>query len=72
MGIYISSKENLTVTRGEVGGDNGEKRGRKGCQGTLIKDTQTKPKGARIEGGSGGWLGWGEWRGENKKPLDKL
>ena len=24
---------------------------RKGCQGTSIKDTWTKPKGSRIEGG---------------------
>ena len=42
-----------------MGGDNGEKRGRKGGQGTLIKDTQTKPKGDRMEGGRCGWLGCG-------------
>ena len=31
----------------------------KGCQGTCIKDTWTKPKGDRIEGGRWGWLGLG-------------
>ena len=36
----------------------------KGCQGTCIKDTWTKPKGGRIEGGMWGWLGWGDWWGE--------
>ena len=43
-------------------GGTGGKRG-KGCQGTSIKDTQTKPKGNRIEvrvgmaglGRNGGW-----------------
>ena len=32
------------------GGDNGVKR-EQGCQGTWIKDTWTKPKGGRMEGG---------------------
>ena len=27
--------------------------------GTSIKDTWTKPKRSRIEGGKWGWLGWG-------------
>ena len=26
--------------------------------GTCIKDTWTKPKGGRIEGGRWGWVGW--------------
>ena len=46
-------KNNLTVTRGEVGGDNGGKRG-KGHQGTCIKDTWRKPNEGSIEGGSWG------------------
>ena len=36
-------------------GDNGGKR-RKGHQGPCIKDTWTKPKGGRIEGGRWGWV----------------
>ena len=51
-----------TVTRGEMGDDNG---GRMGCQGTCIKDTWTKPKGDRIKGGRWGWLGWGGVVGDN-------
>ena len=53
-------KNKLTVIRGEVGGDNGGKRG-KGCQGTCIKDTWTKLNGvgSRV-GGRDGW-DWGEW-----------
>ena len=31
-----------------------------GFTGTSIKDTWTKPKGGRIEGGRWGWLGWRE------------
>ena len=50
-------KNKLTLTRGEVGEDNGGKRG-KGCQGTCIKDTWTKLKWGRIEDGRWGWLGW--------------
>ena len=46
----IEIKNKLTVTRGEVGGNNWEKRG-KGRQRTCIKDTWTKPKAVRIEGG---------------------
>ena len=34
-------------------------KGGKGCQGTCIKDTCTKPKGGRIEGGRRGYVGWG-------------
>ena len=37
-------KNKLTVTRGEVEGDNGGK----GCQGICMKDTWTKPKVGRI------------------------
>ena len=37
--------------------DNGEKQG-KGCQGTCIKDTWTKPKGVGLRVGSrDGWGG---------------
>ena len=57
-------KNNLTLTRGEVGGDNGEKG--VGFSGTPIKDTWTKSR--RVvesgEGGEDGW-GWGEWWGIN-------
>ena len=42
-------KNKLTVTRGKVGGGDGEKTGK--GQGTCIKDTWTKPKRGRIEGG---------------------
>ena len=45
--------------------------GRKGnsCQGTCIKDTWTKPKGGRIEGGAGGVMGrkWRQWYLNNNK-----
>ena len=47
-----------------MGGDNGGERG-KGCQGTCIKDTWTKPKGGRMERGRWGWVGLGELMGEN-------
>ena len=50
-------KNKLTVTRQEVGGDNGGETG-KGCQGTCINDPLTKPKWGRMEGGRWGWLGW--------------
>ena len=40
-------KNKLTVTRGEGRADNGGKGG-KGCQGTCIKDTWTKPKGWEV------------------------
>ena len=52
----IEIKNKLTVTRA---GGNGEKRG-KGCQGTCTKDTWTKPKGGRIEGGRWGWVDGGK------------
>ena len=52
-------KNQVTAPRGEVGGDKGRKRG-KSCQGTCIKDTWTKPKGGRIEGGRWGCMGVGE------------
>ena len=41
----------------------GEKR--EGLSGTCTKDTRTKPKGSRIEGGKWGWLGWGRGVGGN-------
>ena len=37
----------------------------KGCQGTCVKDTWTKPKGSGTEGGRLGFVGRGEWWGEN-------
>ena len=40
----------LSETSQELGGHNGGKR-EKGCQGTCINDTCTKPKVGRIEGG---------------------
>ena len=36
------------------GGDHGE-----GLSGTCIKDTWTKPKAGKVEGGRRGW-GWGK------------
>ena len=48
-------KNNLTVTRGEGGGDNGC---REEFSGTTIKDTWTKPRRGGSEGGKWGWLGW--------------
>ena len=58
-------KNKLTVTRGEVGGNNGGKG--EGFSGTTIKDTWTKPNRGGIRGGRWGWLGWwgvvrGKWR----------
>ena len=49
----IEIKNKPTVTRGEVGGDNGEKKGG-WFSGTPIKYTWTKPKGDRIKGGKWG------------------
>ena len=43
-----------------MGGDNGEEKG-KGCQGAYIKDTWTKPKGDRFEGGRWEGCGRGKW-----------
>ena len=48
---------------------------KQGFSGTCIKDTWTKPKEGRIEGGRWGWLGWGGWKwrqlysNNNKKNL---
>ena len=56
-------KNKLTVTKGEVGGDHGRKRGKEFSR-TSIKDMWTKPKGVRLRVG-GGWLGGWEWWGEN-------
>ena len=50
-----------------MGGDNCGETG-EGFSGTYIKDTWTKPKQGRIEGGRWGRLGWGEWwweKGDN-------
>ena len=49
-------KNKLTATRGEVGGD--DERKIEGLSETCIKDTWTKPKGSRMEGGCGdSWSG---------------
>ena len=48
----VEIKNKLTVTRGVWGEDNGGQKG-KGHQGTCIKDSWTKPKQGRIEGGTG-------------------
>ena len=53
----IEFKNTLTVTRWEVGGDNGGQG--EGFSGTSIKDTWTKPKGDRIKGGKWGQVGCG-------------
>ena len=57
MGLYIEIKNKLTVTRAEVGVDNGGEKGQ-GFSGTTIKDTWTKPRRGGIRGGKWGWLGW--------------
>ena len=58
-------KNKLTVIIGEGVGDNRRKKG-KGHKGTCIRDTWTKPKGVRIEGGRQGMdgvgSGGGKWR----------
>ena len=56
------------------------RKGGKGHQGTCRKDTWTKPKGGRIEGGRWGWVGWEgvvgrKWRQlylNNNKKVNKL
>ena len=61
----LEIKNKQTVTRGEVGGDTGGKKG-EGFSRTSIKDTWTKPKGVGQMVGSGdGWGGGscgGKWR----------
>ena len=59
---HIEITNKLTVTRGKRGGDNRGKK-EKGCQETSIKDTWTKPKRGRIEGGRWGWMGQGRLMG---------
>ena len=54
MNVKITFHNNLTVTRGEEGGGNGEE----GFSGTTIKDTWTKPRG-KVEAREGGGFGWG-------------
>ena len=52
-------KNNLTLVRGEWGGDSGEK----GLQELLtIKDIWTKSRG-KVEAGEGGGFGWGWGKG---------
>ena len=47
----IEIKNKWIVTKGEWGGSRGKKG--KGHQGTCIKDSWTKPKAGRMEGGAG-------------------
>ena len=56
----IEIKNKWTVTRGEVGGDNGGKRV-KGFQ-EQVKKTHGQNQGG-VEAGEGGWYGWSvrEW-----------
>ena len=56
----VKIKNKVTVTRGEVEGDNWGQKG-EGLLGTCIKDPWTKPKGCRIKGRKWGWRYWGEW-----------
>ena len=53
----IEIKNKLAVTRGEGEVDNRGKKSQ-GLQGTDIKDTWTKPKKGRIEGGRLGGRAW--------------
>ena len=56
MAESLKFKKNISVTREEVGGDNG-RRG-EGFSGTTIKDIWTKPRvGEAGEGGGDGWGG---------------
>ena len=54
----IEIKNKLTISRGEVGGDN-EGRGRGRVVRNMYKGLMDKAKGGRIEGGRWGWLGCG-------------
>ena len=56
MAESLKFKKNISVTREEMGGDNG-RRG-EGFSGTTIKDMWTKAR-ARLESGEGGEDGWG-------------
>ena len=57
-------KNKLTVTRGEVGGDKGAKKG-KGRQGTYMKDPGTETMAGRTECGRWGWVEQGRVMGQN-------
>ena len=58
----IEIRSNLTIARGETGGDSGE-----GFSGSTIKDKETKPRG-RVEAKKGGGFagGWGDCSGEKQ------
>ena len=56
----IEIKNNLTVTRGEVGGDNRGKEG-KGFEEQLLRTHRQNQGG--VESGEGGRDGWGGRRG---------
>lgn len=59
----VEIKNEVTVTRREEDWNFGERNG-KNCQGTCLKDTQTKPRVDRIMGVSCGcWCGRG-WEGK--------
>ena len=51
----IEIKNKVTVTKGEVGGDNGRIRGR--VFRNMYKGHIHKTKGGKIKGGEWGWLG---------------
>ena len=58
----MKSMRAMSQNRNQRGGGKG-----KGFSGTCIRDTQTKPKVGRIEGGKWRWLRWGgevegKWR----------
>ena len=53
---------NVTIARGEWGGDSGER----SLQELLIKDTWTKSRG-RVKAGEGGGFRWGWGRGMGRK-----
>ena len=58
----MTPKETSNNNQREGGGDKDRKKV-KGHQGTCKKDTWTKPKRGRIEGGRWGWVGRGSGAG---------
>ena len=56
----IEIKNKLTLPRGEVGGDNGGKRG-KGCQEHVYRTHGRSQRGIELRVGGGNGCGRGEW-----------
>ena len=54
----IEIKSRLTVTTGEVGGDNGGGKGERVFR-NMYEGNMDKTKEERIKGEKWGWLGWG-------------